>query len=255
MKYPHKKIIDNIKSCFHELFINFKFDYYHRSTRNHPLRPGPTEILFIIIIISLFPISYYFPIFKPSLKELLVIIMLLWSALALFGFLTPSVYHLLSFGQGDFRNKPDDTFMVYIFMITSGGFICHNPIDLYAYIRVMDFKMNKFKKYSPPKDLNEVSILFEGSFNVKKKTEGGGIKIDLKKGFGKGTILYTSPGSHDLLFFHNNSWRNLSDVKLPLHGDYSVKISPPETIHPIRLGNISYGLSIIVLCIAIISFF
>jgi len=218
---------------------------------------SPVEIILFCVVILLLALGFFCPDSRPTIKSVISIPIYCWAILALFGFLTPNVKHSFTmyFG-GDPSQKKG--YPITISFSSKGGFISQNPINVKA--EVVDIKPPEDDadegKERFTEDFDQFHILWiESQSCIKRKgaflteqPEAGAILMDIEKCSGESKIEFTSPGKHGIMLMHQKKGGEMQSSKID-HKDIPksfIHVSPPEVLHNIRLGNITYGLALFV---------
>ena len=215
------------------------------------------EIILFCVVVFLLVLGILWSDLRTTIKSTVLIPIYSWAILALFGVLTRSVKHSFNvYWGGNPRQK--NGYPLIIRFSSRGGFICQNPINVEA--EVVDIVHSKDNVDEGKKrfknNFDEFSIFWLGSQScIRKKgtffteqPETGAILIDIQKCSGKSEIEFTSPGGYGVNFMYRKKGGEIKidrikQEDLPLS---FIHVSPPEVLHNIRLGNVTYGLALFV---------
>ncbi|MBL7083909.1 MAG: hypothetical protein ISS41_09825 [Candidatus Aminicenantes bacterium] len=224
------------------------------------ITPGLLETILFCITFILVLLGIFYSGLRPTIESAILIPIYSWGILALFGLLTPNVKHRFTIGFGFDPARNIDGYPILISLISKGGFICHNPIIAKAEVSDITPPEGKGKVHEAKKlfkkNFEEFNIVWFSSQSLEKKggvlkdqPEAGGIKMAIEKCSGKSKIVFTSSGEYgvDLMFKPKGGrFQSLKINKKNIPQSF-IKISPPENLHQIRIGNITYGLALFVL--------
>ncbi|MFH1678900.1 MAG: hypothetical protein ABH914_04715 [Candidatus Omnitrophota bacterium] len=223
------------------------------------IAPGFVEIVFLGIIIFVLIFGANSPVYAEISKTIILFTMCYWAILVSLGMLTPHVRHRFNLA---FDFNPKDNKLGYPIQVScesKGGFICGHPIVVKAEVFNIGTPKEKGKLHDIKRlfkdNFKEFSIVWPSAEPYKPKkgmaaADAGKVELDMKKCSGKSGIIFTSPGRHTCrLNYQTTGGVPVSSVAL--NEEDSLKaflyISPPEILYQIRVINIIYSLSLIIL--------
>jgi len=209
-----------------------------------------TECLFIIVGILLFLlykanlISTYVPI---------IFLLISWSILAILGFFIPVITQ--SFVFSGVRNIP-----IVLKTSSKGGFIAGQKIQIKAKIVNLPDEDSKMKFRDTFKEFDIVyfkSVAFpiQKTKYLEGKPSCGGASINIAACKGQATIAFNAPDKYTLTILYtlkNDDTRRsvtIDDDRI----ETALVISPAENYVLFRFFSITYGLTLLVLLIALMS--
>ncbi|MFC1592517.1 hypothetical protein ACFL4C_00685 [Candidatus Omnitrophota bacterium] len=219
---------------------------------------GFVESALSVIIVAILVFGVFNPVYRDIAKICVLITLFYWTALVLFGLLIPYVRHSFSLAF-DFNPKENRLgYPIVVSFESRGGFICGNPITVKA--RVIDAGTDKEKgALSETRKLfrenfSEFSVLWPASrlYNdIKQGSQGpGSVKLNMKKCAGTSAIAFTAPGKQSCCFMYKTksgtptSSSPISEEETP---NAFIHISAPETIYQLRVMNMVYSLSLVII--------
>lgn len=215
------------------------------------------EIILFCVVVVLLVLGILWSDLRTTIKSIVLIPIYSWAILALFGVLTRSVKHSFTIYWGG-NPQQKNGFPLIVRFSSKGGFICQNPINVKA--DVVDIVYSKDDVDEGKKrfknNFDEFSIFWLGSQSCIRKTsklfteqpETGGILIDIQKCSGESEIEFTSPGGYGVNLMHRKKGgkMKIDRIKQEDIPPSFIHVSPPEALHNIRLGNITYGLALFI---------
>jgi len=206
------------------------------------------EYVFAIIIIVLFFLHRS----NNIGSEPIIFILISWALLAIMGFFIPKITHSFVFSKT--KDIP-----IVLKVSSKGGFIAAQRIDISAKIVNLP---NEDSKQKFRNNFEEFDIVYFKSvaypIQKTKFLEGepscGGVSINMKTCKGNATIAYNKPG----MDFPTVLYKNKSDGtfgKTIFEGDseMALMVSPAENYIQCRFFSITYGLTLLILLVTLIS--
>ena len=215
------------------------------------------EIILFCVIVVLLVLGILWSDLRTAIKSVILIPVYSWAILAIFGVLTRNVKHSFTIYWGG-NPQQKNGFPLIVRFSSRGGFICQNPINVKA--EVVDIVQSKDNVDEGKKrfknNFDEFSIFWLGSQScIRKKSklfteqpETGAILIDIQKCSGESEIEFTSPGGYGVNYMNRTKVgeMKIDSIKQEYIPLSFIHVSPPEVLHNIRLGNVTYGLALFV---------
>ncbi|MDP3722973.1 MAG: hypothetical protein Q8R91_05695 [Candidatus Omnitrophota bacterium] len=225
------------------------------------------ELTFLIGITGSILLGAFRPELRPLSRSIATLLFLVWGMLAMRGWLTATVEHRFLLMLDSKLEEGKIGIPVSVSLSSRGGFICQNPIDVRLVIEditppngVPTTEMHEGRKKFADA-FKELDVIWFGSKEFPFK-RGGLLPrepqagyVGVKNGFckGKSNIVFTTPGEHEIHVrtVRTDNRENISRVKKEDVQDSVIHVSPPEVVQEIRIGNLTYGLSLLVLALSI----
>lgn len=183
----------------------------------------------------------------------IIFLLISWSILAILGFFIPVITQ--SFTFSGVRNIP-----IVLKASSKGGFIAGQKIQIKTKVVNLPGEDTK-KRFRDTFEQFDIIYFKSVAFPIQKTKflEGepscGGASINIATCKGQGTIAFNAPGRHTLTILYKAKGDNtprsakIDDNKV----ETALTISPAENYVQFRFFSITYGLTLLVLLIALIS--
>jgi len=223
--------------------------------------PSFIEIMLLVIIIAILVFATFNPVYRDIAKIGILITICYWALLVIFGLLIPCMRHRFSLAF-DFNPKENRLgYPITVSLESRGGFICGNPIIVKS--QVIDTAAFKEKGAVAEtrrlfrENFVEFSVLWPSSkpyknkkkFASEDKPEIGAVRLNIKKCSGSSAIVFTSAGRQNCCLVYKTKM-GMPVTTAPLTEEDTpaafLQISPAETLYQLRIINILYGLTLLI---------
>lgn len=206
------------------------------------------EYLFVAITVVLF----FFYSNNSIGKEPIIFVLISWALLAIMGFFIPRITHSFVFSKT--KDIP-----IVLKVSSKGGFVAGQRINISAKIVNLptEDSKQKFRDNFEEFDLvyfRSVAFPIQDAKFLEGEPSCGGAVLNMKTCKGKATIVFNRPG----VFFPTILYKNKSDGtlgKTMFEGDNDIAllVSPTENYVQFRFFSITYGLTLLILLVTLIS--